>query len=125
MISLGIVMVSYGLIFFPIVQLLIFFRKIQYSLYDHYDDLAVLLESGAFPRNRSKDKIYQLLVQHWKGFKLRHIDELREVEIQEVEKMLDCKKQYFLYKCPICCTPKIVYSSCNSRICTIYPKLAY
>ena len=118
MFSLGIVVVSYCLIFFPIIQALIFFRKLQYSLYDHYDDLAVLSESGAFPWNRGKDKIYQVLAQHWKRFKLRHINELREVEIQEVEKMLDCKKQYFLYKCPLCGTPKIVYSSCNSRVCT-------
>ncbi|MCL7412990.1 MAG: transposase zinc-binding domain-containing protein, partial [ANME-2 cluster archaeon] len=58
---------------------------------------------------------------NWDAFSLEHKDELREVEIIEVNKMLSCKDEsrgYFTYLCEHCGTYQTVYFGCNSRICT-------
>jgi hypothetical protein len=58
---------------------------------------------------------------NWDAFSLEHKDELREVEIIEVNKMLSCKDEsrgYFTYLCEHCGTSQTIYFGCNSRICT-------
>ena len=58
---------------------------------------------------------------NWAGFRLAEKDNLRDVEIKEVNKMLSCKDEthgFFTYACESCGTQKIVYFGCNSRICT-------
>lgn len=59
--------------------------------------------------------------QNWNVYRFKHIDELREVEVEEVEKMLQCQddsRGYFLYHCPNCGDVKIIHLGCNSRVCT-------
>jgi hypothetical protein len=58
---------------------------------------------------------------NWAGFRLAEKDNLRDVEIKEVKKMLSCKDEsrgFFTYECESCGTQKTVYFGCNSRICT-------
>jgi hypothetical protein len=58
---------------------------------------------------------------NWAGFRLAEKDNLRDVEIKEVNKMLSCKDEsrgFFTYECESCGTQKTVYFGCNSRICT-------
>jgi len=55
------------------------------------------------------------------AFILEHKDELRDVEIIEVNKMLSCKDEsrgYFTYLCEHCGTYQTIYFGCNSRICS-------
>lgn len=62
---------------------------------------------------------------NWDVYKHRHRDELRKVEIKEVEKMLSCKDGshgFFVYYCPVCETSRIVYFGCNSRLCSCCEK---
>jgi len=58
--------------------------------------------------------------QHnWEVYKHDHKDELRMVEVKEVEKMLRCGELgYRLYCCPGCGEVKVVHFGCNSRVCT-------
>jgi hypothetical protein len=58
---------------------------------------------------------------NWAGFHLAEKDNLRDVEIKEVNKMLSCKDEtrgFFTYEFESCGTQKTVYFGCNSRICT-------
>lgn len=56
---------------------------------------------------------------NWDVYRYEHRDELRSVEIDEVEKMLRCGEQgYRLYSCPNCDEFEIVHFGCNSRVCT-------
>ena len=58
---------------------------------------------------------------NWDVYKHQHRDELRQVEIEEVEKMLLCKdgsRGFFVYYCPCCKESRIVYFGCNSRLCS-------
>ena len=58
---------------------------------------------------------------NWAGFRLAEKDNLRDVEIKEVNNMLSCKDEsrgFFTYECESCGTQKTVYFGCNSRICT-------
>ena len=58
---------------------------------------------------------------NWDAFSLVHKDELRDVEIIEVNKMLSCKDEnrgYFTYLCENCGIYQIIYFGCNSRICS-------
>ena len=58
---------------------------------------------------------------NWAGFRLAEKDNLRDVEIKEVNKMMSCKDEirgFFTYECESCGTQKTVYFGCNSRICT-------
>lgn len=57
---------------------------------------------------------------YWDQFKERYKDELREVEIQEVEKIFSChdpKNGYKTFKCPQCGFIKRICFSCKSRLC--------
>jgi hypothetical protein len=58
---------------------------------------------------------------NWAVFRLAEKDNLRDVEIKEVNKMLSCKDEsrgFFTYECESCGTQKTVYFGCSSRICT-------
>jgi len=56
---------------------------------------------------------------NWDVYQYEHRDELRAVEIEEVEKMLRCEDSgYRLYCCPGCGELKVVHFGCNSRVCT-------
>jgi len=58
---------------------------------------------------------------NWDVFRLTESANLRDVEINEVEKMLSCKDEsrgFFVYRCDSCGTLVTVHFGCNSRICT-------
>jgi len=58
---------------------------------------------------------------NWAAFHLAEKDNLRDIEINEVNKMLSCKDEsrgFFTYECEHCEILKTVYFGCNSRICT-------
>lgn len=58
---------------------------------------------------------------NWDVYRFKHSAELREVEVQEVEKMLHCQddsRGYFLYICSNCGDVKVIHLGCNSRVCT-------
>ncbi len=65
---------------------------------------------------------YLLTVDNnWLDLKKLHKDQLRPIEIQEVEKMLNCGSQengFATYICPHCGRKKVIPFSCKSRICT-------
>ncbi|HDH41456.1 MAG TPA: hypothetical protein ENG12_03510 [Candidatus Altiarchaeales archaeon] len=51
-------------------------------------------------------------------YKHRHREELREVEIEEVEKMLSCEERGCrIYVCP-CGEVKVIHFGCNPRVRT-------
>lgn len=59
--------------------------------------------------------------EHWETFKEAHKDELRPVEIEEVEKMLSCRdesKGFWTCYCKKCDKYYKVYLGCNSRLCS-------
>jgi len=58
---------------------------------------------------------------NWDVYEHQHRDELRQVEVDEVEKMLSCKdgsRGFFVYYCPHCMESRIVYFGCNGRLCS-------
>ena len=56
---------------------------------------------------------------NWDVYRHAHGDELRDVEIKEVEKMLKCDTLGFrLFTCPNCSELEVVHFGCNSRLCT-------
>jgi len=56
---------------------------------------------------------------NWEVYEFKHRGELRDVEVKEVRKMLECgKKGFKLLRCFKCGLEKIIYYGCDSRICT-------
>ena len=56
---------------------------------------------------------------NWDVYRYKHRDEIRDVEIEEVEKMLSCgERGYCMYLCPNCGELKVIHFGCNSRVCT-------
>lgn len=58
---------------------------------------------------------------NWKRYAFNHKNELREVEVQEVEKMLLCKDAlngYYTCYCPNCDELHAIFLGCNSRLCS-------
>jgi len=58
---------------------------------------------------------------NWDTYRHLNENDLRKVEIAEVEKMLSCKdgeRGFFVYHCPNCNESHIVYFGCNSRLCS-------
>lgn len=56
---------------------------------------------------------------NWEVYELKHKRELRDIEVKEVRKMLECgKKGFKLFRCPNCEEEKVVPYGCNSRVCT-------
>ncbi len=59
--------------------------------------------------------------EHWQGFKIKYKDIIREIEIEEVEKMLSCKDENrggFMFYCKPCDRYEFVPFGCNSRLCS-------
>jgi hypothetical protein len=57
----------------------------------------------------------------WDDYKTRYRDTLRQVEIENVERMRICRKPpngYKVYQCPECGMKKYVPFTCKSRLCT-------
>lgn len=66
-------------------------------------------------------KLILLLNDNWTEYKESGKYNIREVEIKEVEKMLDCmdpEKCYSVYRCCGCGETKVIPHSCKSRICS-------
>lgn len=62
-----------------------------------------------------------LFERHWEEFKANHKEILRPVEIEEVEKMLSCRKEdngFWTCYCSKCNEYHTVYLGCNSRLCS-------
>ncbi|MBI5133712.1 MAG: transposase zinc-binding domain-containing protein [Thaumarchaeota archaeon] len=55
---------------------------------------------------------------NWDNFFLKHKNELRDVELKEVQKMLHCGTDFFWFQCPNCGNNAIIHLGCNSRLCT-------
>lgn len=55
---------------------------------------------------------------NWKRFIEKHWRIMREIEVSEVEKMLNCRKSFLFFKCPNCGETKTIHFNCNSRVCT-------
>ncbi|MDG6219284.1 MAG: transposase zinc-binding domain-containing protein [Candidatus Thermoplasmatota archaeon] len=56
---------------------------------------------------------------NWDVFRFQHREVIRQVEVDEVEKMLHCKdgsRGFFIYYCPVCKEARIVYFGCNGRV---------
>ncbi len=80
---------------------------------------AIVSEDEFIPRITVRDIF--LDNDNWARYFFLHKDELRDVEITEVEKMLRCHadgKGFFYYYCPHCDSHWIVSNGCNSRICS-------
>ena len=57
----------------------------------------------------------------WEDYQTRNKDSLRQVEIENVERLRDCRKPqngYKIYQCPECGTKKYVPFTCKIRLCT-------
>lgn len=57
----------------------------------------------------------------WDDYKIKYRDSLRQVEIENVERMRLCRTPqngYKVYQCPECGTKKYVPFTCKSRLCT-------
>jgi hypothetical protein len=57
----------------------------------------------------------------WEDYKIRYKDSIRQVEIENVERLRQCRKPqngYKIYKCPNCGKEKYVPFTCKSRLCT-------
>ena len=63
--------------------------------------------------------VKKVFENHFEEYKKSH--KIRDIEQQEVKKMLNCKDQkrgYFLYQCKSCGTQYKLALGCNSRLCT-------
>ncbi|HDL02240.1 MAG TPA: hypothetical protein ENH20_00215, partial [Candidatus Pacearchaeota archaeon] len=70
-------------------------------------------------RNKLSYSVKQIFEDNWEDY--LENNEVREVEKQEVEKTLSCKKLKrgcFLYFCVVCVRFVLVTFGCNSRICS-------
>lgn len=62
-----------------------------------------------------------LKTNYWDAFKEKYQDELRAVEVHEVEKMVKCRELsngYKTYKCPKCGFTRQIPFNCKSRLCS-------
>ncbi len=58
---------------------------------------------------------------NWETYYYINKDRIRDVELEEVQKMLGCRdggRGFFVFWCHTCKEPRFVYFGCNSRICT-------
>jgi hypothetical protein len=58
---------------------------------------------------------------NWGVYRFFHRNELRDVEVKEVEKMLVCNDDntsYFIYYCPDCSEYRTIGFGCRSRVCS-------
>lgn len=76
---------------------------------------------------RNNHVIRKIFSDHWKSFLEKHKNQIRDVVVQEVEKMLRCMNieyGYTEYRCVKCGETKKVGFSCKSRLCTSCGKVA-
>jgi len=56
---------------------------------------------------------------NWDVYKFKYEEVLREVEIEEVNRMLTCgDKGFRVFTCPNCGEMKVIPFGCNSKVCT-------
>lgn len=82
--------------------------------------LCVVIYSTQTYQKENKEKpfysVKQIFQDHW--FDYKRTNSPRKVEIEEVEKMLSCKKSCFICYCKRCNNYEIVRLGCNSRLCS-------
>jgi transposase-like protein len=64
--------------------------------------------------------IQNIFRTHWKAFKAKYEDKLRDSIIDNVERMIDCRdlsKGHLFFECPTCDFYHLVGLSCHSRFC--------
>ena len=80
----------------------------------------MLLKTQQIYQKENKEKSFysvKLIFQdHWFDYKRTHNP--RQVEIEEVEKMLSCKQRCFVCYCKKCNNYEFVLLGCNSRLCS-------
>lgn len=67
-------------------------------------------------QSKSFLSVKQVFQDHWLSYKLNHHP--RQIEIEEVEKMLSCKQSCFVCYCKKCKSFEIIRLGCNSRLCS-------
>jgi hypothetical protein len=81
--------------------------------------------TNTIPDGDKNVSVNAIFKAHWDGFLVRHSSKLRQVEVDEVTKMLSCKGQERgskVYYCKECDEYHFVYFGCNSRICSLCGK---
>ena len=77
-------------------------------------------ETTYINKRENKDKpflsVKQIFQDNW--FSYKRENNLRQVEIKEVKKMLSCKQSCFVCYCKKCNTYQVVQLGCNSRLCS-------
>jgi hypothetical protein len=62
---------------------------------------------------------------NWDVYRFQHRVSIRRVEIYEMGRMIHCKdgsRGFFIYYCPVCKEPRIVYLCYHIRLFSIYGK---
>ena len=82
--------------------------------------LCVIIQVTQIYQVKEKNKpfysVKQVFQDHWFSYKLNHSP--RQVEIDELEKMLSCKQKCFACYCKRCNRYEFVLLGCNSRLCS-------
>ncbi len=69
----------------------------------------------------SKYTIKQILKDNWLDFYALHKDNIRDVVVENVNKVMNCgdreKLGYSVYSCPSCDSKHVVAHTCKSRFC--------
>lgn len=87
-------------------------------------DMQAKISSPGLKISRSKEltvKAIFLDIHNWDTYYYINQDRIRDVELEEVQKMLGCKdgdRGFFVFWCHTCKEPRFVYLGCNSRICS-------
>jgi len=84
-------------------------------------DISPPIKTGWFQGSKYSVKDIFLDHNNWARFCHFHPDEIRDVEREEVEKMLRCKedgRNVFVYYCEKCNETHVLAYGCNSRLCS-------
>ncbi len=105
------------ILLFPIYCILLLKQCYDYSdlileLNDHFEQHPIK------SKNRITIADIFLSNKNWKRFIEKHWKIMREIEVIEVERMLNCQKSFLFFKCPNCGSTKTIHFNCNSRVCT-------
>jgi len=72
-------------------------------------------------QSKSFLSVKTIFQDNWSSYRSQYGSELREVELEEVSKMLSCKdlnRGYFSYFCINCNDYRFIPFGCNSRLCS-------